>query len=51
MKIQLSEHFTYKKLLLFVLPTIGTMLFTMIYGIVDGLFASNFVGQIGRAHV
>ena len=45
MRIQLSEHFTYKKLLLFALPTIATMLFSMIYAIVDGLFASNFVGK------
>ena len=38
MKIQLSEHFTYKKLLRFVLPSIIMMIFTSIYGIVDGLF-------------
>ena len=35
--IQLSDHFTYSRLLRFVLPCIGTMLFTSIYGIVDGL--------------
>ena len=35
-RIQLSDHFTYSRLLRFVLPCIGTMLFTSIYGIVDG---------------
>ena len=35
-KIQLSDHFTYPRLLRFVLPAVGTMLFTSIYGIVDG---------------
>ena len=42
--IQLSDHFTYSRLLRFVLPCIGTMLFTSVYGIVDGLCVSNFVG-------
>lgn len=45
MKIQLSEHFTYKKLLRFVLPSIVMMIFTSIYGVVDGLFVSNYVGK------
>ena len=45
MSIQLSDHFTYKKLLRFTLPSVITMLFTSIYGIVDGLFVSNFVGK------
>lgn len=45
MNIQLSEHFTYKKLLQFVLPSIVMMIFTSIYSIVDGLFVSNFVGK------
>ena len=43
--IQLSDHFTYSRLLRFVLPCIGTMLFTSVYGIVDGLCVSNFVGK------
>ena len=43
MKIQLSDHFTYKMLLRFVLPSIIMMVFTSIYGVVDGLFVSNFV--------
>ena len=45
MKIQLSDHFTYKMLLRFVLPSIIMMVFTSIYGVVDGLFVSNFVGS------
>ncbi len=45
MKIQLSEHFTYKKLLLFTLPSIIMMIFTSIYSVVDGFFVSNYVGK------
>lgn len=44
-RIQLSEHFTYKKLLRYVCPTIVMMIFTSIYSVVDGLFVSNFVGK------
>ena len=43
MKIGLSEHFTYKKLIKFTLPTIIMMIFTSIYGVVDGLFISNVI--------
>ena len=46
MAIQLSDHFNYKKLLRFTLPTIIMMLFTSIYSIVDGVFVSNFAGDI-----
>lgn len=45
MNIQLSEHFTYKKLLRFILPSIIMMVFTSIYSVVDGIFVSNFVGN------
>lgn len=45
MTIQLSDHFTYKKLLNFCFPPIIMMIFTSIYGVVDGLFVSNFVGK------
>ena len=45
MSISLSEHFTYKKLLRFVFPSIIMMIFTSIYSVVDGLFVSNFVGK------
>ena len=45
MQIQLSDHFTYKKLLRFTLPSIFMMVFVSIYSIVDGFFVSNFVGK------
>ena len=45
MKIQLSEHFTYPKLLRFTLPSIIMLVFSSIYGVVDGFFVSNFVGK------
>jgi len=48
-KIQLSDHFDDSRLIRFVLPCIGTMLFTSIYGIVDGLCVSNFVGKTAFA--
>ncbi len=49
--IQLSDHFTYKKLLRFTLPTIVMLIFTSIYGVVDGIFVSNFVGKTPFAAV
>lgn len=49
--IGLSEHFTYKKLILFTLPTITMMIFTSIYGVVDGIFVSNIVGSEAFAGV
>lgn len=45
MNISLSDHFTYRKLLRFTLPSIIMMIFTSIYGVVDGFFVSNFVGK------
>lgn len=51
MNIQLSDHFTYKKLLRFTLPSIAMMIFTSIYGVVDGFFVSNFVGKTPFAAV
>lgn len=44
-KIQLSDHFTYSKLLRFVYPSIVMMVFTSIYSVVDGYFVSNYVGK------
>lgn len=44
MNIQLSQHFTYGKLLRFALPSIVMMAFSSIYGVVDGVFVSNYVG-------
>lgn len=51
MKIQLSDHFTYKKLIKFTLPTIIMMIFSSIYGVVDGIFISNVVGNDAFAAV
>lgn len=45
MRIQLSDHFTYSKLIRFTLPSIAMMIFTSIYGVVDGFFVSNFAGK------
>ncbi|MDE6840515.1 MAG: MATE family efflux transporter, partial [Oscillospiraceae bacterium] len=45
MKIQLSDHFTCSKLLRLTLPSIVMMVFTSIYGVVDGFFVSNYVGK------
>ena len=45
MRIGLGEHFTLKKLFIFVLPSIIMMVFTSIYSVVDGLFVSNFAGE------
>ena len=50
-KIQLSDHFTYPRLLRFVFPSIVMMIFTSIYGVVDGLFVSNYVGKTPFAAV
>ena len=50
-QIQLSDHFTYKKLLRFVLPSIVMMVFTSIYGVVDGLFVSNYAGKTAFAAI
>ncbi len=51
MKIELSEHFTYQKLIRFTLPSIFMMIFTSIYGVVDGFFVSNYVGANAFASV
>lgn len=45
MKIQLSDHFSYKRLLRFVAPSILMLLCTSVYSIVDGFFVSNYVGK------
>ena len=51
MKIQLSDHFTYGRLMRFVIPSILLMLGTSLYSIVDGLFVSNYVGKIPFAAI
>ena len=45
MQISLSDHFTYKKLFRFTLPSVAMMIFTSIYCVVDGFFVSNFAGD------
>jgi len=45
MRIQLSDHFTYRKLLRFTVPSVAMMIFTSVYGVVDGFFVSNFAGK------
>ena len=51
MNIQLSDHFTYSRLIRFTLPSIAMMIFTSIYGVVDGFFVSNFAGKTPFAAV
>lgn len=51
MEIGLSEHFTYRKLIKFTIPTIIMMIFTSIYGVVDGLFISNYTGSNAFASI
>lgn len=51
MRIHLSDHFTYGRLMRFVLPSIVMMIVTSIYSIVDGFFVSNFVGKSAFAAV
>ncbi len=51
MKIKLSSHFTYRTLLRFTLPSMIMMVFTSIYGVVDGFFVSNYVGKTPFAAV
>lgn len=51
MRIQLSDHFSYKRLLRFVLPSILMIICTSVYSIVDGFFISNFVGKTAFAAV
>ena len=51
MRIQLSDHFTYGKLVRFTMPSIAMMIFTSIYSVVDGFFVSNFAGKTPFAAV
>ena len=51
MAIQLSDHFTYKRLFKFVIPSIAMMVFISIYGVIDGLFVSNFAGKTAFAAI
>lgn len=51
MRIKLSDHFTYGRLIRFCLSPMIMMIFTSIYGVVDGLFVSNYVGKIPFASI
>ena len=51
MKIQLSDHFTFRRLLRFTLPSIAMMIFSSVYIIIDGFFVSNYVGATAFAAV
>ena len=51
MTIQLSDHITFPRLLRFTMPSIAMMIFTSIYGVVDGIFVSNFAGKTAFAAV
>lgn len=51
MRISLSDHFSYGRLLRFTVPSIIMMIFTSVYGVVDGFFVSNFVGKTPFAAV
>lgn len=50
-RIRLSDHFSYQRLMRFTLPSILMMVFTSIYGVVDGFFVSNYVGKTAFAAV
>lgn len=51
MKIKLSDHFSYRRLFRFVLPSILMIICTSVYSIVDGFFVSNFVGKTSFAAI
>ena len=51
MKIRLSDHFTYGRLLRFTSPSVVMLVFTSVYGVVDGFFVSNFAGKTPFAAV
>lgn len=51
MQINLSDHFNYSRLLRFTLPSIAMVVFSSIYGVVDGLFVANYAGKQAFAAV
>ena len=51
MKIQISDHFNFKKLIQFTIPSIVMMIFSSIYNVVDGYFVSNYAGKTQFAAV
>ena len=44
-EIKLSDHFSCAKLLLFAIPTIGMIMISITYDVVDGYFVSNYIGK------
>lgn len=50
-QIQLSDHFTYRRLIRFTLPSISMMILVSIYSVVDGFFVSNYAGKIPFAAI
>lgn len=51
MKVQISDHFNFRKLFRFVLPSVFMMVVSSVYGVIDGLFVSNFVGKTAFAAI
>ena len=51
MKVHLSDHFTYKKILRFTFPTMVMSVFTSLYSIVDGIFVANYAGKTALAAI
>ena len=51
MSIKISDHFTFGRLIRFCLPSMVMMVFMSIYGVVDGLFVSNFAGKTSFAAI
>ena len=46
MNIQLSDHFTYRRLIRFTISTVLMLICTSMYSIVDGLLVSNYFGKM-----
>ena len=51
MRIKLSDHFSYGRLLRFTMPSVVMMVVSSIYSVVDGLFVSNLVGDMALSAV
>lgn len=51
LQIELSGHYSYRRIIKSVLPSIGMVLVTSIYSIVDGFFVANFAGKTGFAAI
>ena len=49
--MQLSGHFGFRRLLKYTVPSIIMMIFTSVYGVVDGFFVSNYTGKTSFAAV